>query len=108
MRLKSENTSRISAVPKASRNRMESRTVVEVGKAGIGGSLRQSLKVSRRPTGFQVVVTEADVPCVGRCPPAPEGEGGRAARLPGSDEGEADEGQGSNASDDRGNGEPVR
>jgi hypothetical protein len=30
------------------------------------------------------------------------------ARLPGPDEGEADEGQGSNASDDRGNGEPVR
>ena len=31
------NTSRISDVPKASRNRMESRTVVEVGKAGMWG-----------------------------------------------------------------------
>ena len=39
IRLKSENTSRIAGVPKASRNRMESRTVVEAGKAGMGVSL---------------------------------------------------------------------
>src|SRR6187401_1792826 len=33
---RSENTSRIAGVPKASRNRRESRTVVEGEKAGIG------------------------------------------------------------------------
>ena len=35
----SENTSRMAGVPKASRNRMESRTVVEAGKAGMGALL---------------------------------------------------------------------
>src|SRR6476620_11191349 len=42
----SENTSRIAGVPKASRNSIESRTVVELGKAAMGGFLREA-QVSR-------------------------------------------------------------
>src|SRR3954452_15150983 len=42
MELKSENTSRISGVPKTSRNRKESRTVVEAGKGAMCRSWGQS------------------------------------------------------------------
>src|SRR5215212_1861000 len=55
MELKSENTSRISGVPNTSRNRKESRTVVEAGKGGMCRSWGQSQSsradaaASRRP-----------------------------------------------------------
>src|SRR5215212_1087420 len=45
----SENTSRIRGVPKASRNRKESRTVVEVGKAAMCRHLDQLVNNRTKP-----------------------------------------------------------